>query len=271
MAEYYVYTHFRTDKNEIFYVGIGKRSKVEIENNTHSRSRQKTHSRNDYWKNVVKLNPNYKIEIVFESNDIEEIIELEKTLIKFYGRKDLNEGNLVNMTDGGEGLLNPSAETIEKMKGKRKYSPNVGKHDRSGEKNSMFNKNVFEIWKNKYGEEKAIFLLDEFKRKVSESSKGRIPHNIDKKLTEIEIEKIKKGIEKSKKECKWCKKIIDGANFSKWHGENCTKKDAIMMSEEIISLYLSFQKILPIAKKLNLRYCNVKFIIDNYGKKEKNT
>jgi hypothetical protein len=149
MEEYYVYTHFRTDKNEIFYVGIGKRSKVEIENNTYLRSRQKAHSRNDYWKNVVKLNPNYKIEIVFESSNIGEVKELEKTLIKFYGRKDLNEGNLVNMTDGGEGLLNPSAETIEKMKGKRKYSPKVGKHDRSGEKNSMFNKNNFGIWKNK--------------------------------------------------------------------------------------------------------------------------
>jgi hypothetical protein len=43
------------------------------------------------------------------------------------------------------------------------------------------------------------------------------------------------------------------------------------MAKEIISLYIAGQKTLPIAKKLDLRYSNVKYIIDDYEKRKKNT
>ena len=40
---------------------------------------------------------------------------LEFEFIKLYGRTDLGLGTLTNLTNGGEGQLNPSAETRIKL------------------------------------------------------------------------------------------------------------------------------------------------------------
>ena len=40
---------------------------------------------------------------------------MEIYLIKYYGRRDLGEGTLVNLTDGGDGAINLSAEARAKM------------------------------------------------------------------------------------------------------------------------------------------------------------
>lgn len=87
-----VYQHRRKDSNEIFYIGIGK---------TIKRAYSK-YGRNPYWHHIVdKLN--YIVEITHKDVIWEEACSIEKYLISFYGRKDLNLGGLINMTDGGEG------------------------------------------------------------------------------------------------------------------------------------------------------------------------
>jgi len=88
-----VYRHVRQDKNEVFYIGIGKRQ---------SRAYSQ-HGRNQHWLNIVKSNPNYRIDILFEDVSFDFAKEKEIELIKFYGRKDLGLGTLVNLTDGGDG------------------------------------------------------------------------------------------------------------------------------------------------------------------------
>ncbi len=101
-----VYQHRRLDTNEVFYVGIG---------NTINRAYSKR-SRNKYWKHIIDKT-DYIVEIVLEDITWEEACQKETELIKQYGRKDLNEGSLVNMTDGGDGSLNliPTVETRNKM------------------------------------------------------------------------------------------------------------------------------------------------------------
>lgn len=89
-----VYKHIRLDKNEVFYVGIGK---------TEKRAYSKNY-RNKYWHNIINK-CDYKIELIYENLTWEEAQYKEIELIKKYGRIDLKSGSLVNMTDGGEGAL----------------------------------------------------------------------------------------------------------------------------------------------------------------------
>ena len=72
-------------------------------------------SRNVHWRNIVNK-VGYDVEILYENISWEEACEKEIQLIKNYGRMDLKLGSLVNMSDGGEGLHNPSQETRDKLK-----------------------------------------------------------------------------------------------------------------------------------------------------------
>lgn len=101
-GKYYLYRHIRLDKNEPFYIGIGtKRDDCCSNRSCYSRATNKA-SRTSFWKNVVKTT-DYEVEIILESNDYEFIKQKEIEFIALYGRKDLEKGILVNMTDGGEG------------------------------------------------------------------------------------------------------------------------------------------------------------------------
>ena len=92
----YIYKHIRTDKNEVFYVGIGNDKKYQ-------RAYDKR-KRTQLWKNIINKT-DYIIEIVEDGLTWEQACEGETKWIKHYGRKDLNKGFLVNMTDGGDGAL----------------------------------------------------------------------------------------------------------------------------------------------------------------------
>ena len=99
-----VYRHRRLDINEIFYIGIGK---------SKSRAYQ-IRSRNEFWKNITNKT-DYSVEIIAENLDVEDAKELECFLIQEYGRKDLGLGQLVNLTDGGDGCINFSDITKNKI------------------------------------------------------------------------------------------------------------------------------------------------------------
>jgi hypothetical protein len=91
----YVYTHKRLDKNCIFYVGIGS--------SANQKRAYETQKRNDYWlrvKNITEI----EIEVLFEDLTWEVANYYEKYLIAVYGRKNKGNGDLVNMTDGGDGV-----------------------------------------------------------------------------------------------------------------------------------------------------------------------
>lgn len=99
-----VYRHRRLDINEIFYIGIGK---------SKSRAYQ-IRSRNEFWKNITNKT-DYSVEIIAENLNVEDAKELECFLIQEYGRKDLGSGQLVNLTDGGDGCINFSDITKNKI------------------------------------------------------------------------------------------------------------------------------------------------------------
>lgn len=161
-----VYRHRRLDNNSIFYIGIGLKKE---------RAYQKR-SRNKHWHNIVNK-IDYNVEIICEDIEYEDAKELEILLIKMYGRKDLDLGLLCNNTDGGDGNVNMSEETKEKisnsLKG-RKISEDIIKKRSNTQK---------EIWNSKDFEEK---------RKI-QSDRAKINH-LNGKISRKGIESKKKGI-----------------------------------------------------------------------------
>lgn len=145
-----VYFHKRKDTNEIFYVGIGDVSRP-----------YNKYGRNRHWNHIVEK-VGYDVEIIHTDLTWEDASELEIKYIKEFGRRDLGLGKLVNMTDGGEGMENPSDETRRKLSESRK-----------GEKNHNYNKPLSESTKQKLSDfNMGKKLSDETRVKMSNSRMG---------------------------------------------------------------------------------------------------
>ena len=127
----YVYRHIRLDKNEPFYIGIGKDA-------TYKRAYQCSKTkRSEFWHNIASKG--YEVEILMDNLTWEQACEKEIEFISIYGRKDLGQGTLVNLTNGGEnppvliGINNPMKriENREKVANKRRGIPLSDKHKES--------------------------------------------------------------------------------------------------------------------------------------------
>lgn len=102
-----VYRHLKPN-GEVFYIGIGDSKRA------HSKK-----GRSQFWRRIVDKY-GYEVQVLKENLTWEDACELECILIDYYGRRDLGLGNLVNLTDGGEGAVNPSEETRKKMSDAKK-------------------------------------------------------------------------------------------------------------------------------------------------------
>ena len=175
-----VYTHTRPDTGEVFYVGVGKK-----ETRAYSR-----HNRNNHWEMVVAKAGGFVVNVTHMDICYSEALCIEKYLISFYGRSDFNQGPLVNKTDGGDGVENPSVrlagplhpnygkkasdECRAKMREAAKRKPPVKKETLikrsvavSGSRNPMYGRSgVLSPW---YGVKKT----EEHRRKLSEAKKGK--------------------------------------------------------------------------------------------------
>lgn len=111
IMKYYLYRHIRSDKNEVFYIGISKKKDDARSYREEYKRAFDFSQRGKYWKNI-KNKTDVLVEIIYECDSEWEIKAKEIEFIKFYGRKDKRTGTLVNTTDGGDGRLNPSEESI---------------------------------------------------------------------------------------------------------------------------------------------------------------
>ena len=189
----YVYKHTRTDNNQIFYIGIGS-----DENEGYKRANT-TKGRNDYWHKITNKVA-YRVEILYDNIDCETACEKERELIKIIGRRCLNEGTLVNITEGGEGFRSNHTEET-----KRKISENLtGKT---------------------YEEIHGVKNADKERLKRSEGAKNQWANTSKEKRKEI----AKKSGDKQRGipiiykdvKCPHCGKDGKENNMYRWHFENC--------------------------------------------------
>lgn len=121
-----VYKHIRKDTDEVFYIGIGR----DI-----ARAYEKK-GRNRWWYSITKKTE-YSVKIIENNINWDEAKLKEVYWIKYYGRKDLNEGTLVNLTDGGDGVIKLSQKTkdIISKKAKNRFK-NKKSHPMYGKKHT---------------------------------------------------------------------------------------------------------------------------------------
>jgi len=153
---YYLYRHIRNDKNQPFYIGVGQNFRSK---NDFRRAFEK-HTHNKIWSSIYKKT-SYCVEILYTTNTRQEILSKEVEFIKLYGRIDVGNGTLANLTNGGEGHRGLNAATRQKMKERM-----IGNKYMVGKK-----------------------LSEDTKLKMSQSRMGRIP---SKKAIEI-LNKRNKG------------------------------------------------------------------------------
>jgi hypothetical protein len=169
-----VYEHLRNDTNEVFYVGIGEEEKRAFSK----------HGRNPHWKNIVNK-VGYTVNIVYKNIEHKEAKKIEILLIEKYGRKDLGLGNLVNMTDGGDGSLG-----VTNMLGKTHTEESKNKMSEA-----LKGKTPSEETRQKMSEaHKGKILSEETRQKMSESKKGNKNINFGKKLSDEIKQKIRDRI-----------------------------------------------------------------------------
>ena len=144
----YIYKHTRVDKNEVFYIGIGS--------DTDYTRAYSTISRNTHWNNIINVT-DYIVDIIEDGLTWEDACIGEIRWIEHYGRRDLNEGTLVNMTNGGDG----SFGLVHTDKTKSKISK-----ANSGVNHPLFGKKRDETFSKKMSN---WIRTDEIKKKISKT------------------------------------------------------------------------------------------------------
>ncbi len=158
----YVYKHIRLDTEQIFYIGIGS-----DKGRLYKRAYRK-HNRSNHWHNIVNK-ASYRVEITHDNITWEEAMSIERYLISLYGRQDKGTGILVNLTDGGDGVLGIVTTAWNKGKSWSEESKRKMSLARLGKPNPNKGKSLF---------------TDEQRKQMSIDRKDKMPSTKGIKFTE---------------------------------------------------------------------------------------
>ena len=210
---YYVYVWFRTDKNEVFYVGKG-----------HGRRSHDMTMRNRYFLHVVnKVGMNNIVILKLEENLSEaEAFEKEVYYIAYYEKLG---HRLTNMTKGGEG----SSDWFSRLTEEEKERHREISRSFTGKKHT-----------------------EETKRKISEAAKGRklSPESIEKMKKTIK-ENGRIGYWKGKHLSNEAKKKISDHAKTRVYGKNSNARGVTLIGESGEIIQFTTRK--ECAEFLNIR------------------
>lgn len=247
-----VYQHKTKDENKIFYIGIGKNKNRAYDLN----------KRSEFYKRIVKKH-GIIVEILYDDIDWEKACEIEKELIKLYGRRNNKTGILVNMTDGGDGTINLPIE-IENTRREKISKGNFGKIRSDKVKKHLSDYYKGKTWEDRFGINKSNEIKEKIRKKVvgqkrpkqSESMKGKESgfkgkkhseefkenrrkyflsdenpgknksEETKRKMSKSHIGKASKlkGIQRRKVICPHCEKEGGEGLMARWHFDNCKFK-----------------------------------------------
>jgi hypothetical protein len=205
MNDFYTYAYLRKNRTP-YYVGKG------TENRIYSTNRR------------VKP-PKDKSRIIFLKQNLteQEAFIHERYMIGVFGRIDLGTGILRNLTDGGEGVSNPSEETRRKMSEAHK---NPSEETRRKMSESHTGKTLSEETRKKLSEAKKN-SSEETRRKYSEAQKGKTrSEETRRKMSEAKknpSEKTRRKMSEAKKNLseETRRKISEASKGRKWWNDGC--------------------------------------------------
>ena len=167
MNIYYVYAYLRNKNSSTaragtpYYIGKGKGARAYA----------------NHLSVPVPLDKQY-IQIIQENLTEHEAHQLESSLIKKYGRKDLSSGILLNRTNGGEGTSGPKTEEHKRKIGNANKGKNITAYQRqqiskklTGRKRSA--ESIEKMIQTVKAQNRSVMHSAETRKKISESRKGK--------------------------------------------------------------------------------------------------
>jgi hypothetical protein len=205
---FYVYEHIRLDTNQVFYVGKGKKTRM-----------QSSSDRNKYWHNVVNK-AGFKAVKIVEHSDEELVLLAEIERIDQCRKLGYK---LCNITDGGQGIsgLKHSEESKRKMSESRK---DIVPHLHTEEtKQRIREANTGVVFTE---ERKNKIRLKAVGRKMAAETKDKL-RVIGKNFKHSEetlkrMSEIQRAMPKTK--CPHCNFVGNAGNVSRWHLDRCKFK-----------------------------------------------
>lgn len=195
---FYVYAYLRSSDLTPYYIGKGSGDRAYVQHRNVSK-------KSGTW------TPSNRARIVIVEQMLSEIgaLAIERRLIAWYGRKDIETGILHNRTEGGDGtsgrIVSESCRQSMSAKLKGRISPTKG----------------LVAWN------KGIPMTAEAKLQASASLSGRptwnkgIPASAE---SNIKRKKAQSGIAKPKITCPHCQKIGGAPAMKRHHFDNCKNK-----------------------------------------------